>query len=191
MKRIIWVTIVLAAITLLTGCGPILQSHFTPSFADMRTLQQSDSSHKMPIDLRPFTSSLTDHYRLICRPHENIQAPILGTFESGIHNAIEQDLDYLKLYHPYSFAYLQGNLNQLYFDTGGFGEGAWVIDVSFIGESIQHKTFKFNVKDRYEFAIDQADPDYCQQIADSYPGAIRDFIQKLYQTPEFQQIVSR
>lgn len=190
--RAFWTIVFMMALLGLAGCGPTISSHYTPSFADVRTLDTPALMHKHPIDLKAFSSSLPNPYQLVCRPHHNIHAPILNSFHYNLYEAIRADLAYLHLYHSDAPAFLQGNLDKLFFDAGGFGQGTWFIQMSFTGKpAYSTKLYHFTVSENYDFTIDQADPNFCREITDNYPSAVKVFIQKLYANKTFQMLLTQ
>lgn len=194
MRLIIMDNAILFLFTLLlTGCYPSVPRHITPSFADARTLMTIDPSLLHSINVEQFTSSLKNHYALLCRPGRSIHAPFLMSFADELSSAIRNDLSSLNLYHPYSSqAYLQGNLDTLFFDAGGFGQGTWNMQVSFIGKTHSGTTpLRFTLRDTYHFTINQDSHDFCKQIADTFPAAVQQFLKKLYGTKQFQQILTQ
>ncbi len=191
MRTIIYSSIIFIFATLMSGCAPRATMLTSPSYADARTLTTIDRAPHGPISLRDFTSSLKNDYSIPCLKNNAIKSPLIYSFSSSLYYAIKQDLNYVHLYHPYATAYLQGNLDKLYFDVGGFGQGYWYIQMTFHSQPyVGKKLTLFTISTKHYFSLDNDDPDYCLQIAKDYPSAVRQFIKKLYNSKQFLQIIT-
>ena len=138
-----------------------------------------------------FTSSLKSDYKIRCLK-SSIKTHFFAPYSRLFYEAIRNDLHFVGLYHPYATkAALQGNLDKLYFDVGGFGQGYWYIQMTFYRRNDQGKwltPFTLNIK--HYFMLDNEDPHYCEQIAKDFPSAVQQFIKELYNSKQFLQIIT-
>lgn len=193
MRTLIYSSLIFVLATLLCACAPRVATHITPSFAGARTLITIDqAAPHVPIQLHRFTSSLKSNFRIPCLKNNAIKSPFLRSFSGSFYYAIRNDLNYAHLYHPYvTSAYLQGNLDKLYFDVGGFGQGYWYIQMTFYGKPDKGQELApFTISNKHYFSLDNEDPNYCQQIADDFPSAVQQFINNLYNSPQFSKIIT-
>lgn len=158
-------------------------SYNPPSNANTLILNQVISP-QTKISVPPFISEIQDK-QLSCRPGYPISLTPKQAFSSYIHKALIDTLKANHSYNPHSNIQIIGQLKKLEFDAGIFNIGSWNITMRFKG---QGNTY-FEVADRYDFAVNIQEKDFCKYIVEAFPSATQHFIGTLFKNPNFAKLV--
>jgi hypothetical protein len=164
---------------LLFGCTYAGQN-YRPSFENVEELAKCKSCHK--INVAPFTAARHGASTVMCRAVGPVGTPGGIPFAQYIHEAFVKELKRGNLYAEDAPVVLRGHLNEINFSSVS---GNWTIDMTF--DDGKHSPFRVAIQHKFttHFVGDVA----CVNAANALSNAVEQFLSKLYQDSEFQQVL--
>jgi hypothetical protein len=178
-------SISMLAILFLSACSHV-SPRYNMSATNVEELRQLTKDSTTKIASGAFTATETGKKSILCRAAGPIAPPDDKTFDGFIHDALFDELKLVNAYDQNSSVKLSANLDQIDFNSN-IGSGKWVIRMTLKADGSE----PFTVENTYSFSTNFIADIACEQVAQALPAATQDFIQKVFQAPEFKALLAK
>ena len=175
----------LLAVLLLSACSHV-SPRYNMSATNVEELRQLTKNSTTKIGSGAFTATEAGKKSILCRAAGPIAPPDNKTYDGFIHDALFDELKLVNVYDENASVKLSANLDYIDFDSN-IGSGKWTIKMTLKADNSE----PFKVENIYSFSTNFIADIACEQVAQALPAATQDFIQKVFQAPEFKALLAK
>jgi hypothetical protein len=176
-------TLAIASATLLAGCETTSTRPYETSTDNVIAYQSAFKASGAKVKLGTFTTSENVDTSPTCRMMGALEVLPGKTPVDFIASAFKDELFEAGVYDGASDMVINGNINELKFNS--FGTGKWTINMNVSSSAMPDG---YDVSTEYSFKTSYSAIRACQNVVDAFTPAVQDLLGKVVASPDFAKL---
>lgn len=182
MKKVMTLSLIVAATVLMSGCANKVPT-YSNSPQNMRAVKTVAAS-STPVNIGKFTATNEGESKVMCRLATPVGTPDGMTFAKYIEDALSTELEMGNMIDPKSKITITGNLDSLYGSTV-LGNAYWEFKIKVVSSNGK----SFDVTSRYDYESSFSAYSACSEMQRSYLPAVQELVNKIVTHPQFSELL--